>query len=55
MANSVSMTTQEAIQALHQRGYSKRKISRELGIHRRTFDRYLGKSTEAPPSSGSIP
>ena len=55
MANSVSMTTQQAIQALHQRGYSKRKISRELGIHRQTVDRYLGQSTQAAPSSGSIP
>jgi transposase len=49
------MTTQEAIQALHQRGYSKRKISRELGIHRRTVDRYLGKSSKSPSCSGAIP
>lgn len=41
MANSVPMTTREAIRALHQRGYGKRRIARELGIHRATVRRYL--------------
>ena len=41
MANSVPMTTREAIRALQQRGCSQRKIARELGIHRRTVARYL--------------
>lgn len=46
MANSVPMTTREAIRALERRGYSQRKIARELGIHRRTVGRYL---RPAPP------
>ena len=36
MANSVPMTTREAIRALRKRGYSSRKIARELGVHRYT-------------------
>ncbi|MCB1098054.1 MAG: helix-turn-helix domain-containing protein, partial [Verrucomicrobiae bacterium] len=36
MANEIPMTTREAIKALQMRGYSKRKIARELGIHRNT-------------------
>jgi len=46
MANEIPMTTREAIRALKTRGYSKRKIARELGIHRNTVAHYLG---EAPP------
>lgn len=48
MANSVPMTTQEAIKALRKRGYSKRKIARELGIHRNTVDNYSGGGARAP-------
>jgi transposase len=59
MANSVPMTTQQAIRALRMRGYSKRKIARELGIHRNTVGNYLeaegsgieGKCTT--PTAGS--
>lgn len=52
MANSVPMTTREAIRALDQRGYSKRKIARELGIHRKTVGRYLREGpTRAPEDS----
>ena len=50
MANKIPMTTREAIKALKKRGYSKRKIARELGIHRNTVAHYLG---ERP--SGSEP
>jgi len=55
------MTTREAIKALHQRGYSKRKIARELGIHHATVNRYLeaGKPSDPPkcitPAPGSGP
>ena len=48
MANEIPMTTREAIKALKTRGYSKRKIARELGIHRNTVAHYLG---EGPPGS----
>jgi transposase len=54
MANSVPMTTQEAIRALQKRGYSKRKIARELGIHRKTVGNYLKEEAEvANPPDGS--
>ena len=46
MANSVPMTTREAIKALLRRGYSKRKIARELGIHRNTVDHYADGAWE---------
>jgi transposase len=41
------MTTREAIRALNQRGYSQRKIARELGIHRKTVGRYLAPAESA--------
>lgn len=44
MANSIPMTTREAIVALRQRGYSKRKIARQLGVHRNTVGNYLRES-----------
>ena len=55
MANLVSMTTQKAIKALHERGYSKRKIARELGIHRNTVDNYLDGSEEREGSECTKP
>ena len=59
MANSVPMTTREAIRALRKRGYSRRKIARELGVHRNTVGNYLdledggGVSKCTTPSPGS--
>jgi len=50
MANLVSMTTQQAIKALHERGYSKRRIARELGIHRRTVSNYRRKERVQVPA-----
>ncbi len=55
MANLVSMTTQQAIKALHARGYSKRKIARELGIHRRTVSNHLGGCGNREGSKCTIP
>ena len=61
MANSASMTTREAIRALQKRGYSKRRIARELGIHRKTVGNYLAegppegsKCTTPTPGSGAL-
>lgn len=44
------MNTQAAITALHEKGYSIRKIARELGAHRRTVRRYIEASLEEVPS-----
>jgi transposase len=53
MSNVLKMSHQEAIRGLHQKGWSKRRIARELGIHRQTVNRY---SEEGSKCSGiSIP
>jgi len=52
MANAISMTTREAIHALRTRGYSKRRISRELGIHRNTVTHCL--KSYLPPNGGLV-
>lgn len=41
MANHLKMAEIQAIRVLHERGWSRRKIARELGIHRETVGRYL--------------
>jgi hypothetical protein len=40
MSNVLKVSQQEAIRGLHQKGWSKRRIARELGIHRQTVNRY---------------
>ena len=41
MANYLRVNMQETIKALKAKGWSKRRIARELGINRRTVNRYL--------------
>lgn len=41
MANRIKMAIETAIYVLRNRGWSKRKIARELGLHRDTVRRYL--------------
>jgi transposase len=50
MANHLTMALVETILSLHQRGWSQRRIARELGIHRETVGRYLDQ-----PECGSKP
>ena len=50
MANHLTMALVETILSLHQRGWSQRRIARELGIHRETVGRYLDQ-----PKCGSKP
>ena len=40
MCKVLKPSQQEAIRGLHQKGWSKRRIARELGIHRQTVNRY---------------
>jgi hypothetical protein len=40
MSNVLKVSHQEAIRGLHQKGWSKRRIAHELGIHRQTVSRY---------------
>ena len=52
MSNVLKVSHQEAIHGLHQKGWSQRRIARELGIHRQTVSRYWeGGSTRAGISS----
>jgi transposase len=56
MANRLKMAKIQAILELHQRGWSGRRIARELGIDRETVGRYLGLAAgERPPGEpGSL-
>ena len=41
MPNVLKVSHHEAIRSLHQKGWSERRIARELGINRRTVRRYI--------------
>jgi transposase len=51
MSNVLKVSHQETIRSLHERGWSDRRIARELGINRRTVNRYGSKCTI--PTTGS--
>ena len=54
MANRLKMAKVHSIQTLHARGWSQRRIARELGIHRETVARYvqfaIGGQRDGPES-----
>lgn len=56
MANRLKMAKVHSIQTLHARGWSQRRIARELGIHRETVARYVqlatGGQRDGPESPG---
>jgi len=41
MANVLKVSHQEAIRSLHEKGWTQRRIARELGLHRQTVGRYI--------------
>lgn len=47
MVNQLKMALQKAIEALAEKGWSQRRIARELGIHRETVGRYVQAHREA--------
>jgi transposase len=51
MSNVLKVSHQETIRSLHEKGWSDRRIARELGINRRTVNRYWAKCTIPPPGS----
>lgn len=54
MANRLKMAKIQAILELHHRGWSQRRIARELGIDRETVGRYLGLAAgEMPPGESN--
>lgn len=59
MANQLKMAQQQAIQTLIDQGWSRRRIARELGVHRDTVARYVGLHRQGcvsdPPCSGNSP
>ena len=46
MANQLKVTTVHSILTLRDRGWSQRRIARELGIHRETVGRYVRRAAE---------
>ena len=61
MANQLKMADIQALMALHGRGWSQRRIARELGIDRETVARHVGlacaaaaKPASAPPGSNGL-
>jgi hypothetical protein len=53
--NHLCVSTCEAIKALALKGWSGRRIARELAVNRETVARYLGPSKPAIPPPGSAP
>ena len=51
--NHLCVSTCEAIKALALKGWSGRRIARELGVNRETVARHLGPSNPAIPAAGS--
>jgi transposase len=51
MANQLKVADVLAIRALVERGWSYRRIARELGVHRETVARYAPKPAKAPTGS----
>ncbi len=48
MANVLKMAKVHSIQTLHARGWSQRRIARELGVHRETVARYVQLARHRP-------
>jgi transposase len=55
MANQLKMADIQALLALHGRGWSQRRIARELGIDRETVARHIGLASAAAAKPASAP
>ena len=53
--NRLTVSLQQSILTLHERGWSARRIARELGVHRETVGRELQRSKPAKVTTGSEP
>jgi len=51
--NQLKVNEQQTIVALHEKGWSKRKIARELGLDRVTVRKYLAAAKSPTPHTGS--
>ena len=54
MANQLKMAKKQAIEALWGRGWSRRQIAKELGIHRDTVSRYIVQIIQNQPPPGKV-
>ena len=55
MANQLKMAKLQSILTLYERGWSQRRIARELGIHRETVGRHVLLSQQEPPGPAEVP
>jgi transposase len=55
MANLLKMALVDSIVTLHSHGWSRRRIARELGIHRETVGRYVDLATNDPKPASNAP
>ena len=55
MANQLKMALANAILTLQQRGWSQRRIARELGINRETVARYVSLPGAGPKPATNAP
>ncbi len=55
MANVLKMAKVNSIQVLHARGWSQRRIARELGVHRETVARYVQLPEHRPRAGPGSP
>jgi transposase len=53
MANRLKMATVQSILSLHARGWSQRRIARELGVNRESVSRHLRLARQAAPTARS--
>ena len=59
MANRLTMALADTVKSLHQKGWSQRRIARELGVNRETVARYVqqaqndSKPANAPTGSAT--
>jgi transposase len=51
--NQLNVNLKQSIQLLSARGWSRRRIARELGVHRDTVARYVAPAKPAIPTAGS--
>ena len=51
--NVLKVNLQQSIQVLHARGWSRRRIARELGIHRKTVGSYVAPPSPAIATAGA--
>ena len=54
MANQLKMAKVHAIRVLRERGWSYRRIARELGIHRETVTRCLALARGSPSKPAKV-